>query len=123
MNKTALFFSILYILLAKNALAQDTARVNYESTLSYTLAGINVAGDAGIDNSIVINLSGLRIGQKIAVPGEDITLAIQNLWKQQLFSDVKIKLDSTQGNSAWLGIYVKSRPRLAKFTFAGVPKS
>ncbi|MGZ5302760.1 MAG: BamA/OMP85 family outer membrane protein, partial [Bacteroidia bacterium] len=125
MKKILSLLLLAYILCARNAFAQTTGNdiINYAEPGTYTLAGIRISGDENIDKNIVLATSGLRVGQKISIPGEEVTKAIQNLWKQQLYSKIKILLDSTSGDKAYLNIQLKSRPRLARFTFSGVSKS
>lgn len=125
MKKVLSLLLLAYILCAKNAFAQTTGndKVSYSEPETYTLAGIRVSGDNNLDKNIIVITSGLRTGQKISIPGEEITRAIQNLWKQQLYTNIKILLDSTSGDKAYLNINLKSRPRLARFTFTGVTKS
>ena len=125
MKKFLSLLAFAYILCAKNAFAQTTGdnKISYAEPETYTLSGIKIAGDESLDKGIITSISGLRTGQKITIPGEEITHAIQNLWKQQLYSDIKILLDSTSGDKAWLTIQLKSRPRLSRFTFSGVSKS
>lgn len=99
--------------------------IDYGNPARYTLGGIRVVADGPVDANVIISISGLKIGEIITIPGDEITKAIQNLWAQKLFSDVKVKLDSFNKSEAkiWLSIYLKTRPRLARYTFTGIPKS
>jgi len=49
--------------------------------------------------------------------------AVENLWNQGLFKDIKISATKIQGDLIFLDINLKERPRLAKFSFNGVKKS
>ncbi len=125
MKKILSFLLLAYILCAKNAFAQQTGNnnVSYSDPETYTLAGINVTGEPNLDRADIINTSGLRTGQKISIPGEEVTRAIQNLWKKQVYTNIKILLDSaTESGNAYLTIQLQSRPRLARFTFPGMSK-
>ncbi|MCK7539339.1 MAG: hypothetical protein MZV63_54730 [Marinilabiliales bacterium] len=46
-----------------------------------------------LEPNALIGISGLRIGQKVEIPGEQITAAVKKLWEQGLFSDVRITCD------------------------------
>ncbi len=89
----------------------------------YEIADIKVTGIENLDPKILVNLSGLRIGQVIPVPGDEITEAIKRYWKHGLFSDVKILADKIQGRKIWLEIRLKERPRLSEINFLGLKKS
>ena len=53
---------------------------------------------------VLINFAGLSKGQKIQIPGADITNALKRFWRQGLFSDVKILQNKIEGDSVWLEI-------------------
>ena len=89
----------------------------------YEIADIKVTGVENLDPKILVNLSGLRVGQVISVPGDEITEAIKRYWKHGLFSDVKILADKIEGGKIWLEIQLKERPRLSEINFLGLKKS
>ncbi len=97
--------------------------IDYSNPKEYEIGGITISGVKFLDENVLIELSGLQIGQKIMIPGDKISDAIKKLWKQKLFSDVKITLVKTINDKAFLDIYLQERPRLSKFTFTGVKKS
>ncbi len=90
---------------------------------SYELGGVTVNGAQFLDNNVLLNLSGLIIGDKIEVPGEGITKAIRNLWEQNLFSDIVVSIDKIQNGVIFLVIDVVELPRLSRFSFTGLKKS
>lgn len=99
-----------------------TPSMNYQTPTEYNLADIQVQGNGNINKSIIIAYTGLKTGQKIAVPGEDIANAIKKLWKQELFEDVQIRINKIKNNNIFLLIDLETRPRLSKFKFNGVSK-
>ncbi len=99
----------------------DTSEISYVMPAKYEIGGIRVIGDH-YDKNIITSLSGLSVGQKITIPGDDITQAIQALWKQNLFSDVKIYQDQIVDNKIYLSIFIRSRPKLSSYTFTGLSK-
>lgn len=123
---SALF--ITFLLLLQHATAQnlypsyDSVIVDYSKPKTYTIAGITVSGTQFLDKDILIALAGIKIGDQIDIPGQEITKAIQNLWKQDLFANVRIYLDHTEGDRAYLAYVVDERPRLSGFTFKGTQK-
>jgi outer membrane protein insertion porin family len=104
-------------------LTDDLSGIDYVSPQKYEIGGITVSGVQYLDNNVLISLSGLTVGDTIKVPGEKITKAVENLWKQGLFEDIKISASKIQGTLIFLDIYLKERPRLSKFSFLGVKKS
>ena len=89
----------------------------------YEIADIKVTGVQNLDPQILVNLSGLRVGQVITVPGDEITAAIKRYWKNGLFSDVKILASKIEGRKIYLEIQLKERPRLSEINFLGLKKS
>lgn len=131
MSKKILASSLFLMLLALSPAlwAQTTVRtgsqinIDYNSPREYTIGGISVTGASFIDHNVIIMVSQLTVGSRILVPGEAIATAINNIWKQGLFTDVTISVTSIQDNQIFLDIEIKERPRLSRFEFRGVRKS
>lgn len=96
--------------------------LNYANPSEYTIAGIEVTGLNVLDKSAMISLTGLKVGDKIKIPGEAITTAIRRLWKQGLVGDATINVQKIEGDNVWLVIRLSERPRLTNFYFVGVRK-
>lgn len=97
--------------------------IDYSSPRTYIIGGVTVSGVKSFDNNALRAISGLEIGKEIKIPSDDITRAITNLWKQDLFTDIEISATEIIGDKVFLDIYIKERPRLSKFRFTGVKKS
>lgn len=91
--------------------------------LEYEIGGITVSGTKSTDPNAVKLFTGLQVGDKITVPGERISKAIENLWEQKLFSDISIEAAEIRGRTIFLHIIVTEKPRLSRFKFEGVSKS
>ena len=91
---------------------------------TYTIAGIKVSGveNYGYEDYVLIGISGLAVGQKVAVPGEDITAAMNKFWKHGLFSDVKILAAKQTTDSVWLEIRLKPTPTISTINYHGIKK-
>ena len=74
-------------------------------------------------SNALIGISGLRIGQEISVPGDAITRAVQKLWEQGLFSDIRITVSKITGDKITLDIFLQERPRLSSLKFNGLRSS
>ena len=95
---------------------------DYRSPREFTIGGIQVSGARNFDQQAIILFSGLSVGQKITLPGEEISKAIKNLWKQKLFDNIKISLTELRGDEVFLNIELIERARLSRFKFEGVTK-
>ena len=85
----------------------------------YEIAGLKVEGINHVDDYIVIANSGLSIGERVEVPGPILTAATKRLWRQGLYSSVKIYAEKAVGDKIWLVIYLKQQPRLSEMRFEG----
>jgi outer membrane protein insertion porin family len=91
-----------------------------EPVKEYEIAAIKVDGSKNLDKNIIVALSGLRVGQTISYPGEDITKAIKSLWRQKLFGHIEINAVRFEGKKVHLRIRVEDKPRLSRYTIKGV---
>ena len=65
--------------------SQTSDPIDWAKPKEYTLAAVEVDCSQYTDKNIVRLLSGLTPGDKIQIPGDKISEAIKNLWKQSLF--------------------------------------
>ena len=104
-------------------LGEEIVSVDYANPQTYEIGGITVSGIKYLDNNVMIMLSGLKIGDKITIPGDDIPKAINKLWDQGLFSNVIISAIGRLENSIFLNIELEERSRLSKFSFHGIKRA
>lgn len=128
LKKTLFTFFIISAYFIVQLSAQETsfgnqANIDYDNPREYTIGGISVSGVKHTEENIIILASGLNAGDKIMVPGEEITEAINNLWEQGLFQDVVISVTSVDDNYIYLDIELEERPRLGQFEITGVRRS
>lgn len=97
--------------------------INYSSPKEYEIAGIEVQGVEFLDNNALISLSGLKVGDKIKIPGDEISTAITKLWKQGIIGDINIKASKIEGSQIYLTIELTERPRLTRYLFNGLNKT
>ncbi|MDZ7846582.1 MAG: outer membrane protein assembly factor BamA [Owenweeksia sp.] len=93
------------------------------SAREYEIGGIRVSGSANLDPQVITLISGLTVGDKISLPGEETTQALKNLWRQRLFEDVDIYITEVKGNTAFLEIRLTELPKLSKYGIRGLKKS
>ena len=126
-SSTILLFLLLLIgnqnTFAQTVINGNEDLIDYSNPKEYELGGVTVSGVQFLDESVFITLTGLSIGEKYKIPGEKLSTAIENLWKQGLLSDVKIYVTKIIDGKIFLEFRIKELPRLSKFTFQGVKKS
>ena len=116
--------SILFIFFSINTLvnAQDTLVnyiIDYTQPKDYVLGGISIKGINNLSKTTIKDISGLKKNQIISIPGNDISTAINKLWKQNLFANINIEYAKITSDSIFLNIILKEYPRLSKFKFKG----
>ena len=124
---TSFFLLMLALTLPTRTWAQETQVkpvVDYSRTpRKYVIAGITVGGVSNYDDYLLVGLSGLSVGQRVAIPGEEITKAIKRYWRHGLFSNVQISVDSIVVDSAYLHIQLAQLPKISEINYNGVKKS
>ncbi|MCO6478495.1 MAG: outer membrane protein assembly factor BamA [Phaeodactylibacter sp.] len=102
----------------------DTIPVlRYSEPRDYEIGGIKVIGADFSDDNAIISIAGLKVGDKIRIPGPEVQKGIKALWKLRLFTDVQIIKEKTIGDIIFLEIKVQERPRLSRHSYRGVKKS
>lgn len=85
----------------------------------YKILGISVEGATLADPAAVIANSGLRIGDELLVPSDQVGQAVRKLWGLKIFDDVQIAIDRKAGNGVYLVIKVKELPRYERTEITG----
>lgn len=99
------------------------SNLNYANPVEYYIGGIDVKGLTVLDKNAMVSLTGLKVGDKIKIPGDVITAAVRKLWKHGLVGDVSILVDHIEGQNVFLTINLAERPRLTDYYFVGISKS
>ncbi len=116
-----LLFIFLLITVSFKSFSQFV--VDYSVPKEYELGGIDITGVKYLSEDALLLIAGLQVGTTIGIPGDDITAAVQSLWRQGLFSDVKISVTKIEDGKIFLNIYLQERPRLYKIEFYGIKKA
>ncbi|MCK9163248.1 MAG: outer membrane protein assembly factor BamA [Bacteroidales bacterium] len=106
----------------KDTIKDNTIELNYFFPKEYEIGNIIVSGADHLDHPSIILLSGLSVGDKVFIPSERITMAIDKLWKQGIFDDVQILVDKIEGKTISIIYQLKTKPRLASFKFEGISR-
>lgn len=103
----------------KQANAQDNT---YDKGKFYELGEITVTGVKSFSPQTVVAYTGLKKGQRIQIPGEEISATINKLWKLELFSDIEFFITNIDGEVADLELYIQELPTLSDYTIKGIKK-
>ena len=107
----------------EEAEGQDNPVILYSGTSKrYEIADIVVSGIEENNHKTLIKLSGLSVGQRVSVPGQDITQAMKRLWATGLFANVKIRALKISGDKIWLEMFIEQNPKIKEVVFHGVRK-
>ena len=120
-----LFFITCTLFATVFAQAQDADSIpvfSYAEPKDYEIGGITITGASYSDDNAIIGVTGLKVGDKIRLPGPAVQKAIKALWKLRLFTDVQVFKERIIGDVVFLQIAVQERPRLSGHTFAGAKK-
>jgi outer membrane protein insertion porin family len=120
----SVFLVISLALLSLPSYAQEKQKIfDFMTSEDYIIGGVTVSGIRFLDANALIGLSGLRNGQEITVPGEELKTAAQKLWQQGLFSDVRISISRLVSDTVYLDIFLQERPRISSVKYSGLKKS
>ena len=129
MIKRVILCFIITFLCGSGIMAQTTdsivqPEVYYSSPKTYEIGGIEVTGIADhYDPETLVQLAGLKVGQEIKLPGDEITKAIKRLYSNGLFSDVGFFIDRVVDGKAYLILHLQERQKLSKINYIGLKKS
>jgi len=103
---------------------EDLPVISYNTSKKYEIADIKVTGieNPMYEDYTILGFAQLQVGDKIEIPGTEITNAVRRFWRQGLFSDVKILATKIEGNKIWIEIKLKERPRISDIVYTGMKK-
>lgn len=103
--------------------ANAQERIPFDQGREYILADINVIGKISYNQQTIVTFAGLERGQRITVPGEEISTAIKKLWKLGLFNEIDMYVNRISGDSIYVDMLISELPKLAEVKIQGVKKS
>ena len=120
--------SFIFFLCATGLMAQEIEYnslpvMDYSDPRDYEIMEVTVTGVEFLQPEVLVSISGFKVGNRIRVPGDDITKAITKFWEQGLFADIKITATKIEGSKIWIDIYLKEQPRLSRLIINGLKKS
>ena len=118
----SLYILSSFFLFGQNGISLGDIDFSYGQPKEYELGPIRIIGADNFDHQAIKLIAGLRQGQKIILPSNDISNAIKNLWNEEIFSNVAIYVTKEIAGVAYLTIAVEPRMKLSKFSFKGIGK-
>jgi outer membrane protein insertion porin family len=127
-KQTTIFYLFLIFLFGLTDVTAQTDHamlpvMDYSRPREYVVRDVSVSGIQHIEPVVIRSVSGLEPGRRITIPGDDITQALEKLWGQGLFSDVKITSVRIDGTEIDLDIWLQEPPRLSVLTIEGLKRS
>jgi len=97
--------------------------LNYAKPQKFRVAEIKAVGLSTLDEVAIISLSGIKVDDRIEVPGDAIASALKKLWGQGIIGDVKILVTKIEGEDIYLLLDLTERPRFSRVEFEGINKT
>ncbi|WP_410878658.1 outer membrane protein assembly factor [Myroides sp. DW712] len=120
----SLFALFIAGLICSSAQAQQGDNIpTLETPKTYILGDIKVTGKINYNPQTVVTFTGLNKGQKISVPGEEISDALKKLWKLGFFKDINIYETSVVNDTINLELTLNELPRLNSAKVKGFKKT
>lgn len=89
---------------------------------TYEIASLTVNGAPNYEDNIILGYAGLKVGDRITIPGEEVTQAVKRLMRQGLFAQAQFKVEKIVGDKAWIVLDLRTQPRISKVNYNGVKK-
>jgi len=100
----------------------EATPISYAEPKEYFIAEIVVTGNQFLDPNSMLSMSGLKVGDKIKIPGEAINGAVKKLMDQKILEEVEVLYHKIEGDKIWLELHIQEQARLFKVEFEGVRK-
>tara|TARA_B100000809_G_scaffold32263_1_gene28146 strand:- start:8747 stop:11341 length:2595 start_codon:yes stop_codon:yes gene_type:complete len=88
----------------------------------YTIKSLTVSGEQSFNEKTVIAFTGLKVGDRIYIPGEKLSEITKKLWEQGLFSDIAFYVTNIVGDEVDLELNIVELPKIKDVTIVGVKK-
>lgn len=104
--------------------AGEGVQIDYSNPKVFEVAdikftGLNGNGLTGLSEKALISFSGIKVGDQIPIPGQQISDAIKKLWSEGIIADVQFWLTKTDGDRAFIEVRIVERPRIQEFEIEG----
>lgn len=101
---------------------QDISKAGYTNPQTYMLADLEISGESRFTKAQIMRFTGLKVGERLEIPGTKINNALKKLWNSKLFSDIDLYVVKTEGDKLYLRMHLVGLPELVDIEFEGVKK-
>ena len=129
LRKLTVYCILLSVFLFRSVNAQEPYAdysnlpvMDYSNAQEYIIGGVRISGLRFFSAESLISSSGLDIGRRITVPGDDITKVVDYFSNYGLFSYIEVVAEKIEGNVIFLVIVLRERPQLSRMTIEGIRK-
>jgi len=109
--------TLLLLLITTFTTAQE---LSFDDGKKYILGGLEVTGLQSYNEQTVKTYTGLRVGQPITVPGDEISAVINKLWGLELFRNIDFYIINIEDDKVFLELNITERPTLSDVKINGV---
>jgi len=117
------FFTLTFFLLLISTPGAVAQNLKLQKRQKYLIDSIEVTGLKSFNPQTVISYSGLRKGQTIQFPGDQVSSVINKLWNLDLFSDINFYAKNISDKSITLQIEIEELPTLNEVKINGIKKN
>ena len=117
------FLTLTFFLLFIFASKVVSQTLPLQKRQKYLIDSIEVTGLKSFNPQTVISYSGLRKGQTIQFPGDQVSSVINKLWNLDLFSDINFYAKNITEKSITLQIEIEELPTLNEVNINGIKKN
>ncbi len=123
-DSKAIILLLLVILSTPLYAQEDSVKINYPAIdygipKDYIIKDVKVTGVKFLSADLIRNTTGLNVGDKVTIPGDNISQAMQVLWQHRYYSDIKTYVD-IEGDSVTINIALTERPRVSMWKIDSV---
>ncbi|WP_299281437.1 POTRA domain-containing protein [uncultured Porphyromonas sp.] len=130
------YYNILFALIALLTVTSVSAQVattpadtvyapaiDYARPVTKTIAGVTITGTQGYDQEVLLGYTGLKVGERIEIPGAATTAVVQQFTRNGTFANARVLVTKYVGDKVWLEVQLEQHPRIASVTFHNIKKS
>ncbi|MFT5751090.1 MAG: outer membrane protein insertion porin family, partial [Dokdonia sp.] len=111
-----------FVLIISATITQAQRDLPLDRDTKYEVGSIEVTGTTTYNENTVIAFTGLRVGERLYLPGEKISNVIKKLWDLELFSDINLFVVSLEGEKVGLRLDIQEVPELNEVQIRGIKK-
>ncbi len=101
---------------------ESTNLLDYANPKEYEITGLTITGTKYLDPNSLVSLTGLKVGDKIRLPGEVTGSSVRKLMDSGLLDDVEMFATPAGDGKVSLLYRARERPRLYRVSFMGIKK-